>query len=93
MKRWTAGILCLIASALSAQTSPLPELRAAAETIVPGNLLRHIQELSSDAYTGRFPGTPGEEESVAYILSQIKAIGLQPGRGSRSSSVCSCWAR
>ena len=76
---WTAGILFLMVSALSAQTSPLPELRAAAETIVPGNLLRHIQELSSDAYTGRFPGTPGEEKSVAYILSQIKAIGLQPG--------------
>ena len=43
------------------------------------NLLRHIRELSSDAYTGRFPGTPGEEKSVAYIVSQIKAIGLQPG--------------
>ena len=39
----------------------------------------HIRELSSDAYGGRFPGTPGEEKSVAYVISQIKAIGLQPG--------------
>ncbi len=46
---------------------------------MPDNLLRHIRELSSDAYTGRFPGTPGEDKSVAYIVSQIKAIGLQPG--------------
>ena len=66
-------------AALAAQTSPLPELQGAAATIGPDNLLRHIRELSSDAYAGRFPGTPGEEKSVAYLLSQIKAIGLQPG--------------
>ena len=47
--------------------------------MTPGNLLRHIRELSSDAYEGRLPGTPGEDKSVAYVLSQIKAIGLQPG--------------
>ena len=47
--------------------------------MTPGNLLRHIRELSSDAYDGRLPGTPGEEKSVAYVISQIKGIGLQPG--------------
>ena len=47
--------------------------------MTPSNLLRHIRELSSDAYDGRLPGTPGEEKSVAYVISQIKAIGLQPG--------------
>ena len=36
-------------------------------------------ELSSDAYDGRLPGTSGEEKSVAYVISQIKSIGLQPG--------------
>jgi Zn-dependent M28 family amino/carboxypeptidase len=51
----------------------------AAETITPGNLLRHIRELSSDAYGGRLPGTRGEDRSVAYVISQIKAIGLLPG--------------
>lgn len=63
----------------AAQTSTLPELRTAASTMTPGNLLRHIRELSSDSYGGRLPGTPGEEKSVAYVISQIKAIGLQPG--------------
>jgi Zn-dependent M28 family amino/carboxypeptidase len=62
-----------------AQTSTLPELRTAVATITPSNLLRHIRELSSDAYEGRLPGTPGEGKSVAYVISQIKAIGLQPG--------------
>ncbi len=61
------------------QTATLPELRTAAATIAADNLLGHIRELSSDAYEGRLPGTPGEEKSVAYLISQIQAIGLQPG--------------
>ena len=61
------------------QTTTLPELRTAAATISADNLLRHIRVLSSDAYEGRLPGTPGEEKSVAYVISQIQAIGLQPG--------------
>jgi Zn-dependent M28 family amino/carboxypeptidase len=74
-----AGIFFILGGLAAAQTSTLPELRTAASTITPGNLLRHIRELSSDAYGGRLPGTPGEEKSVAYVISQIKAIGLQPG--------------
>jgi Zn-dependent M28 family amino/carboxypeptidase len=74
-----AGALFILGGLAAAQTPTLPELRAAAVTITPGNLLRHIRELSSDAYGGRLPGTPGEEKSVAYVISQIKAIGLQPG--------------
>ena len=57
----------------------LPQLQHADELITPDGLLKHIKELSSDAYTGRLPGTPGEEKSIAYILSQIHSIGLQPG--------------
>ena len=79
MRSSTAAILLLTLSTLAAQTPTLPELQTAAATMAPDNLLRHIRELSSDAYGGRFPGSPGEEKSVAYILSQIKAIGLQPG--------------
>ena len=79
MRSCTACLLVVFGALATAQTSTLPELRAAAATITAGNLLRHIRELSSDAYGGRLPGTPGEEKSVAYLISQIKAIGLQPG--------------
>jgi hypothetical protein len=72
-------MLFILGGLAAAQTPTVPELRTAAATITPGNLLRHIRELSSDAYGGRLPGTPGEEKSVAYVISQIKAIGLQPG--------------
>ena len=69
----------LAAGAVCAQTATLPELKQAAAAITPPNLLRHIAELSSDDFAGRFPGTPGEAKSVAYVVSAAKAIGLQPG--------------
>ena len=71
--------MCILGGLAAAQTSTPPELRSAAATMTPGNLLRHIRELSSDAYDGRLPGTRGEEKSVAYVISQIEGIGLQPG--------------
>ena len=35
--------------------------------------------LSSDAFEGRGPGTPGEDKSVEYIKSQMQRMGLKPG--------------
>ncbi|MBA17973.1 MAG: peptidase M28 [Sphingomonas sp.] len=35
--------------------------------------------LSSDAFEGRAPGSAGEEKSLAYIVEQFQAAGLQPG--------------
>lgn len=37
------------------------------------------QTLSSDAFEGRAPTTPGEEKTVAYIAEQFAAAGLKPG--------------
>ncbi len=79
MKFLLVPIIGLAVLGAAAITPALPRLRTAAATILPRNLLRHIEELSSDAYTGRFPGTPGEDKSVAYLVSQIKAIELAPG--------------
>jgi Zn-dependent M28 family amino/carboxypeptidase len=42
-------------------------------------LLQHIKVLSSDEYSGRLPGTKGEDLSVAYIADQFRKIGLTPG--------------
>jgi len=35
--------------------------------------------LSSDAFGGRMPGTPGEELTVALLIERFAAAGLQPG--------------
>jgi hypothetical protein len=72
-------MLLLLGGLAVPQPSTLPELRTAAATISTDTLLRHIREVSSDEYGGRLPGTPGEQKTVAYLISQIAAIGLQPG--------------
>lgn len=48
-------------------------------TIDPAAVMEHVKVLASDAYEGRAPGTRGEELSVAYMIEQLKRIGLEPG--------------
>jgi Zn-dependent M28 family amino/carboxypeptidase len=43
---------------------------------------RHLATLASDEFLGRKPFTPGEEKTVNYLETEVKAIGLQPGNGS-----------
>ncbi len=61
--------MCLAFQANAAQT---PKFN-------PANLSQHVKILSSDAYEGRGPNTPGETKTVAYLIEQFKASGLQPG--------------
>lgn len=51
------------------------------DAIDAGDFVAHVRELSSDAFAGRGPGTPGEDRTVDYIKSQFARIGLQPGNG------------
>jgi Zn-dependent M28 family amino/carboxypeptidase len=52
------------------------------DAIDAGDFAEHVQQLSSDAFGGRAPGTPGEETTIEYIKAQFSRIGLQPGNGS-----------
>src|ERR1044071_1824874 len=56
-----------------------PELKPALDSVNADDILRHIKELSSDAYEGRGPGTEGENKTVNYITEQFKKLGLKPG--------------
>ena len=38
-----------------------------------------IQTIGSDAFEGRGPNTPGETKTVAYLIDQFRAGGVQPG--------------
>ena len=42
----------------------------------------HVQQLASDDFGGRGPGTAGVDKTVEYIKAQFARIGLQPGNGS-----------
>jgi Zn-dependent M28 family amino/carboxypeptidase len=67
----------------AAPAAPATTATAAATTfhdgIDAGDFAEHVKVLSSDAFEGRGPGTPGEEKSVQYIKSQFARIGLKPG--------------
>lgn len=39
------------------------------------------RELSTDAFEGRAPGTPGEEKTLALLTQRFEAAGLEPGNG------------
>ncbi len=50
----------------------------AAGPISPERISTIVRELASDRFEGRAPGTPGEQVTVDYLVSQFKALGLQP---------------
>ena len=51
----------------------------AAETIDTAGLFTHVARMSSDAFGGRAPASPGEDSTVAYLTEQFRALGLEPG--------------
>jgi Zn-dependent M28 family amino/carboxypeptidase len=89
MMRHPAGLL-LAALALAAcqrqappaaepATTPAAAAWTFQDAIAPGDFAEHVKVLSSDAFEGRGPGTPGEDKTVEYIKAQMQRIGLQPG--------------
>jgi Zn-dependent M28 family amino/carboxypeptidase len=52
------------------------------DAIDAGDFAEHVQQLASDGFGGRGPGTPGEDKTIEYIKAQFARIGLQPGNGS-----------
>lgn len=51
------------------------------DAITADDFAAHVQELASDTFAGRGPGTVGEDRTVDYIKAQFARIGLQPGNG------------
>ncbi|HEX2139273.1 MAG TPA: PA domain-containing protein, partial [Woeseiaceae bacterium] len=56
-----------------------PEAEQAATEITADYMRRHIVELSSDKYQGRGPGSKGDEMARAYLVEELKRLGLEPG--------------
>lgn len=57
------------------------ETNVSSDEISEVSLVKHITTLSSDAFEGRKPFTPGEEKTLAYLLEEVTNIGLAPGNG------------
>ncbi|MYM28607.1 M28 family peptidase [Duganella sp. CY15W] len=67
-------VMSLIAafSAVAAHAASGPEFDAK-------RLSQDVKVLSSDEFEGRGPNTAGETKTVAYLIEQFKAAGMQPG--------------
>jgi Zn-dependent M28 family amino/carboxypeptidase len=52
---------------------------ATTPTFDPQRLSQEVKTLSSDEFEGRGPATAGETKTVAYVVEQMKAAGLEPG--------------
>src|SRR4051794_41562452 len=64
-----AGLLPLLVAA-----APLP-LAPKVDTQRMSDMTR---VLASDEFQGRAPGSPGEEKTIPYLVSQFKEAGLEP---------------
>ncbi len=60
-------------------TAALPEI--AAPELSVETMKSITEELSSDAYEGRAPGTAGEEKTLALLTKKFAKAGLEPGNG------------
>ncbi|HXG70438.1 MAG TPA: M28 family metallopeptidase, partial [Gemmatimonadaceae bacterium] len=68
------------AFAITACTSALSTGSGTSGTTVSADRIgADIRTVSSDAFLGRAPATPGEELTTSYIRDRLQAAGLQPG--------------
>ncbi len=58
---------------------PLLAATTAPVQIPADRLSADVKVLASDGFEGRAPGTPGESKTVAWLIDQFKAAGLEPG--------------
>jgi hypothetical protein len=63
------SLIAFVATAAHAATGPEIDAK---------RLSQDVKVLSSDEFEGRGPNTAGETKTVAYIIEQFKAAGLQP---------------
>jgi len=74
-----AGLTALAVLLSGAAPPRAGSLEDALQSIQPDAILQHIKVLASDEYEGRGPGTPGEDKTIAYLIGQLRAMGLHPG--------------
>jgi Zn-dependent M28 family amino/carboxypeptidase len=71
-----APLLVLLAAPLTAQNAAV---RATAErAITQADLLRDVSYIASDALRGRATPSPGFDSAAAYIVRELKALGVKP---------------
>ena len=75
----TAMLGACVAGSAGSRTAGLDIPASDRGYISQTTLVDAVRTLSSDAFEGRAPGTPGEDKTVAYLSEQFRRAGLQPG--------------
>lgn len=78
----TFALLCLSAVWLFAAPAAAFAAPQKDAPVTEAELAADIRILANDAFEGRDPGTGGEARTIAYLVGQWSAIGLQPLDGS-----------
>ena len=68
---------CMLALAASLGVAAAPP--APADPTVAARMRAHVEFLASDLLEGRDTGSRGHEIAAAYVVTQFKLLGLQPG--------------
>ncbi|MEC3910930.1 M28 family peptidase [Sphingobium sp. CR2-8] len=81
MRSSIAAIAAVLALSTPVVATAAPARSTAAKTAEPSidTMKRLVKELSSDAYEGRAPGSPGEEKTLALLAAEFAKLGLKPG--------------
>lgn len=69
-----AGLSSVACTGAADEADPL-------ESITAEEMASHIETLSADRFRGRAPGGEGEELTLAYLIDEFEAMGLEPGNG------------
>jgi Zn-dependent M28 family amino/carboxypeptidase len=83
MKRFLfAGLIALIfAGSWFYAAQKKPNLKAALAAINRTDLDTAVQTLSSDAFEGRYPASPGETRTIEFLSREFARVGTTPGNG------------
>jgi Zn-dependent M28 family amino/carboxypeptidase len=57
------------------------DIEAAVASLNTDELAHDVEILSSDAFEGRFPASPGEEKTIKFLKEEFEKVGLKPGNG------------
>jgi hypothetical protein len=78
-----AGLACLVAAPLAAQSTPRPPsaaaVRRAVETITETDVRDRIAVIADDSMRGRPTPSPELDRTAAYIAAEFQRLGLRPG--------------
>ncbi|GAB3690204.1 M20/M25/M40 family metallo-hydrolase [Spirosoma flavus] len=74
-----ASVALLGPNVAKSQSNAIPaEAQQVVKTVRPEAIKNHMRILASDSLKGRKPGSRGFDMAAEYVVSQFKALGLQP---------------